>query len=370
MDRYEFYDKINSYKKNDELKHYGTIGQKWGVRHWQNADGTFNAAGKERYFGSGKYTPVGKSSADDQKIGGNFWNQTKARTFMNITDQGKVKHIKKYADYFDIDGLSDDDILKVVRMTPEVDPYGTTTYADRINQNLYKYKVNNSLAKAADTYSDNNQKVGGLFGKKGNDIGTGEHLKEIHELKRQINEFEDAGLDTSSLEKMLKYYESKDDYRYGSQPGSKDETIKTTIGSLFSKKDNNLADKIREQAKELRKVGENDLADKYEARAKELDQYKKIGSQPGMSDEERKATKRACANCWKVAMRNKWPLFLLFGLIGGPIIGAIASNSKINKMIDQLGLDRQNKDKFTADDWDKITEAIKESRRKKPKNAE
>lgn len=34
-----------------ELAHYGTKGQKWGVRHWQNEDGTFNEAGKERYFG-------------------------------------------------------------------------------------------------------------------------------------------------------------------------------------------------------------------------------------------------------------------------------------------------------------------------------
>lgn len=36
---------------NDEIKHYGIKGQKWGVRHWQNADGTFNEAGKKRYFG-------------------------------------------------------------------------------------------------------------------------------------------------------------------------------------------------------------------------------------------------------------------------------------------------------------------------------
>ena len=335
MDRYEFYDKINSYKKNDELKHYGTIGQKWGVRHWQNADGTFNAAGKERYFGSGKYTPVGKGSTGDQKIGGLF------------NDATSYAFDKKYRKE-QLDKLSDEE--------------RNAKYQESLNyfQKLKEKRENES----------DDEKFGGLFGKKGNDIGTGEHLREIHELKRQINEFEDAGLDTSSLEKMLKYYESKDDYRYGSQAGSKDETIKTTIGSLFSKKDNNLADKIREQAKELRKVGENDLADKYEARAKELDQYKKIGSQPGMSDEERKATKRACANCWKVAMRNKWPLYLLFGVLGGAVIGSIASNSKINKMIDQLGLDRQDKDKFTADDWDKITEAIKESRRKKPKNAE
>ena len=38
-------------RKQDALKHYGTKGQKWGVRHWQNYDGTFNEEGKIRYFG-------------------------------------------------------------------------------------------------------------------------------------------------------------------------------------------------------------------------------------------------------------------------------------------------------------------------------
>lgn len=37
---------------SDELCHHGIKGMKWGVRRWQNKDGTFNAAGKERYFGS------------------------------------------------------------------------------------------------------------------------------------------------------------------------------------------------------------------------------------------------------------------------------------------------------------------------------
>ena len=41
------------YVVNDELYHHGIKGQKWGVRRWQNADGTFNEAGKKRYFGDG-----------------------------------------------------------------------------------------------------------------------------------------------------------------------------------------------------------------------------------------------------------------------------------------------------------------------------
>ena len=37
---------------NNELYHHGIKGQRWGIRRWQNEDGTFNEAGKKRYFNS------------------------------------------------------------------------------------------------------------------------------------------------------------------------------------------------------------------------------------------------------------------------------------------------------------------------------
>lgn len=55
MNAKEYYGYLeDARRKQDALKHYGTRGQKWGVRHWQNPDGTFNEEGKIRYFGAGK----------------------------------------------------------------------------------------------------------------------------------------------------------------------------------------------------------------------------------------------------------------------------------------------------------------------------
>lgn len=43
---------------NDELEHYGIKGQRWGLRRYQNSDGTLTEAGKRRYGSEERFQEV------------------------------------------------------------------------------------------------------------------------------------------------------------------------------------------------------------------------------------------------------------------------------------------------------------------------
>ena len=89
--------------QNDTLCHYGVLGQRWGIRRYQNKDGTLTAAGKKRLDDYKKKEIV----ASDKK-----WDKTKAKYMKRVTkayekgtnalNEGKLskaaKYDKKYID--------------------------------------------------------------------------------------------------------------------------------------------------------------------------------------------------------------------------------------------------------------------------------
>ena len=117
---------------NTVLSHHGILGQKWGVRRYQNADGTLTAAGKRRLDGKVNFDNQGKLADDRAKnnakgyihanVAADYKNlgtgmkavSDASRNAANIARQSAERDRKKAASQIDLSQMSDRDLQAAV----------------------------------------------------------------------------------------------------------------------------------------------------------------------------------------------------------------------------------------------------------------
>lgn len=137
---------------SDELCHYGVKGQKWGVRRYQNPDGTLTEEGKARY----KLGSLHKESEIREDFKKNI--ASKSKEIEHIRDlSGKLKEIQAerdsaYAEYYPnikISKKEKQDLKKVI------DSWYSRPMTDYNDRDMYDYEVHELIEeKLADDRPD------------------------------------------------------------------------------------------------------------------------------------------------------------------------------------------------------------------------
>lgn len=130
------------YVYSDELYHHGIKGQKWGVRRYQNEDGSVTSAGAKRYYGGNEAVKTAKSNykqakKEYNKSFNNYYNKSLAAW------SPSKKHREANNQRFN------DALEKAKKMNEAKTAYKQAKVSDKFERKIAKSKANDDKIMAA-----------------------------------------------------------------------------------------------------------------------------------------------------------------------------------------------------------------------------
>ena len=111
----------------NDLKHYGVLGMKWGIRRYQNKDGTLTAAGKKHYTKEFQEREAKQRKATGhsyESYVANHANVHALKSQLNDSELRNSNEYKRYAKALSEYENYEMEYLKAAREGKNIDPYG------------------------------------------------------------------------------------------------------------------------------------------------------------------------------------------------------------------------------------------------------